>query len=203
MLRTLAAGVAFTDGALPEGANSLRGKTVPGDTFFQHLYVNGRRQRIGAELQWRPSSFGVQGEFIRARDQRIGQGIDNETLPNAIARGWYVSTTWLLTGERKKDSIEPARPFLKRGIGAVEIAGRLEQLRSSSDGTADAGYVSPRSPWIAARTDSVWTAGVNWYLNDFIKLQANLIREQRSLNGAVLPGQGHLWSRTLRLQFGF
>jgi phosphate-selective porin OprO/OprP len=202
-VRTLAAGIAFTDGELPEGPNGLRGKTVPGDAFFQHLYVSGRRRRIGTEFQWRPACFGLQGEFMRARDQRLRQGIDNEDLPDAIAQGWYVSGTWLLTGEHKKDSIEIARPFLRRGIGAVEIGGRVEQLRLSSKG-ADAGaFDSPRSAWIAPRADNVWTVGVNWYLNDYVKLQANLIREQRTLDGTAIVGQSHLWSRTLRLQAGF
>ncbi len=202
-LRTLAAGVAFTDGALPAGPNGLRGKTVPGDSFFEHLYVNGRRQRIGAELQWRPSSFGVQGEVMRARDQRFGQGIEDDNLPDAVARGWYVSSTWLVTGERKNDSVEPARPFLTHGIGAVEIAGRVEQLRLSSDSPRGNGFSSPRSAWIAPRADNVWSAGVNWYLNNYIKLQAHVIREQRTLDGRAIPGQARLWSRILRLQFGF
>ncbi len=202
-LRTLTAGVALTDGELPEGRNSLRGKTVPGDALFDHVYVNGRRQRLGAEFQWRPASFGFQGEYMHARDRRLRQGVDDENLPDAIARGWYISSTWLVTGERKKDSIEPARPFISRGIGAVEIAGRVEQLRSSSDSPRGDGFSSPRSAWIAPRADNVWTAGVNWYVNNYVKLQANLIREQRTLNGLAMPGQAHLWSRTLRLQFGF
>jgi phosphate-selective porin OprO/OprP len=203
-LRTLTAGIAFTKGQLPAGANSLRGKTVPGDAFFEHLYVNGTRQRIGTELQWRPGAFGFQGEVMRARDQRIGQGIDNENLPDAIAHGWYVSSTWLITGERKKDSVEPARPFPTHGFGAIEVAGRVEQLRMSSGRNSVATkFVSPRSSWIAPRVDNVWTTGVNWYWNDYFKLQANLIREERTLNGSALAGQEHLWSRTLRLQFGF
>jgi phosphate-selective porin OprO/OprP len=202
MLRTLSAGMAFTSGELPGGANSLRGKTVAGDAFFDHLYVNGRRTRVGAEFQWRPASFGLQGEIMRARDQRLGQGIDNDNLPDAVADGWYVGGTWLATGERKKDSVKPERPFLTRGIGAVELAGRVEQLNSSSAGGVPAAFVSPRSAWIAPRSDTVWTGGINWYLNDYFKLQANVIREQRLLNGGAIPGQ-HVWSRTLRLQFGF
>jgi phosphate-selective porin OprO/OprP len=203
VLRTFSAGLAFTNGELPDGPNSLRGKTVPGDAFFDHLYVNGRRERVGAEFQWRPASFGVQGEIMRARDQRLGQGLDNEDLPGAMAGGWYVSGTWLATGERKKDSVEPERPFPRHGIGAVELAGRVEQLRSSSDGGVPTPFVSPRSDWIAPRSDSVWTTGVNWYLNQFIKLQANLIREERAFDSFVPAEPQHFWSRTLRLQFGF
>ena len=201
LLRSMAAGMAYTNGDLPEGRNSLRGKTVPGDPFFDPLYVNGRRQRIGAEFQWRPSSVGLQGELIRTRDERIRQGMEDETLPDALARGWYVSGTWLVTGERKKDSIEPARPLFRGGIGAVEIAGRVERLHSSSDGAAGS-FTTPRSPLIAPRTDQVWTAGVNWYLNDYLKVQANLIREQRASNGQPIAGLEYFWSRTLRLQFG-
>src|SRR5258705_11230261 len=201
LLRSMAAGMAYTNGDLPEGRNSLRGRTVRGDRFFDPLYVNGRRQRIGAEFQWRPSSVGLQAEFIRTRDQRLRQGMEDENLPDALARGWYLSGTWLITGERKKDSIEPARPLFRGGIGAVEIAGRVEQLHSSSDG-ASASFTTPRSPLIAPRTDDVWTAGVNWYLNDYLKVQANLIREQRTLNGLPIAGLEHFWRRTLRLQFG-
>ena len=203
LLRTFSAGLAFTSGELPEGQNSLRGKTVPGDKFFDHLDVNGRRDRIGAEFQWRPASFGLQGEIIRAWDQRLGQSLDNGDLPDLIAGGWYVSGTWLATGERKKDSVEPSRPFLTRGIGAVELAGRVEQLRSSSSGGAPTPFVSPRSEWIAPRSDTVWTTGVNWYLNQFIKLQANLIREERAVDTFFPIDPQHFWSRTLRLQFGF
>jgi phosphate-selective porin OprO/OprP len=202
VLRSFAAGIAFTDGLLPEGRNSLRGKTVPGDAFFEHFYVKGQRQRVGAEFQWRPGPASVQGEFIRARDQRQGQGLDNENLPDAPAHGWYLSSTWLVTGERKKDSITPARPFLKGGIGAVELAGRVEHLGSGSHGTTVGSFSSPRASGIVLRADNVWTAGVNWYLNEYIKLQANVIREQRAAGELVIPGQGTLWSRTLRIQFG-
>ena len=200
-LRSFAAGIAFTDGRLPEGRNSLRGKTVPGDAFFEPVYVKGGRQRVGAEFQWRPGPMSVQAEVMRARDQRHGQGIDNENLPDAVARGWYVSSTWLVTGERKKDTVKPARPFLKGGIGAVELAGRVESLSSGNKGSTGVSFAGPRAPWILGMTDNVWTTGVNWYVNEFIKLQADLIREQREAGGIIIPAQGRLWSRTLRVQF--
>jgi phosphate-selective porin OprO and OprP len=202
MLRTLAAGIAVTSGEIPEGLNSVRGKTVPDDPFFDRVYVNGRRQRIGTEFQWRPGSLGIQGEFIHARDERRGQGIEDEDLPDVVARGWYVSSTWLVTGERKKDHVESARPFLAGGIGSFELAARVEQIGTSGSARSTAVLSSPRTPWVPPRADTVWTTGINWYVNSYVKLQANLIRERRALNGRVLPEQEHLWSRTLRLQFG-
>jgi len=203
LFRTFFAGVAFTSGVLPAGPNGVRGKTVPGDAFFQRLFVNGHRRRIGGEFQWRPGPLQLQGEYIETRDQRFGQGIDNQDLPNAYARGWYATGMWLLTGGQKKDSVEPDRPFLRGGIGAVEIGLRRERLAAWSPGVNDGSFSSPRAPWVMPLADDVWTAGVNWYWNAFVKLQANVIREQRTQDGRILDGQGDLWSETFRVQLGF
>lgn len=203
LLRTFSAGVAFTTGVLPAGPNGVRGKTIPGDTFFQHLFVNGHRRRVGGELQWRPGPVQLQSEYIETWDERFGQGIENQDLPNAYARGWYVSGTWLLTGEQKRDSVEPERPFLRGGIGAIEIAVRRERLAAWSPGANDGSFSSPRAAWVMPRADDVWTGGVNWYWNDYVKLQANVIHEQRREDGRVIAGQGDLWSETFRVQLGF
>jgi len=63
--RSMETGFAFSDGELPAGLYSLKGQTIPGDAFVQKVYVNGRRQRLGAQLQWRPGSIGVQAEAMR------------------------------------------------------------------------------------------------------------------------------------------
>ena len=54
---------------------------------------------------------------------------------------------------------------------------------------------------ILEKRDAVWTVGVNWYLNEFLRVQANVIREQREEGGIVLPVLGRTWSRTFRVQF--
>jgi phosphate-selective porin len=124
-------------------------------------------------------------------------------LPNANARGWYGSGTWLLTGEQKKDSVEPERPLLRGGIGAIEIGVRRERLAAWSPGVNDGSFSSPRAAWVMPRADDVWTGGVNWYWNDYVKLQTNVIHERRTEDGRVIPGQGDLWSETFRVQLGF
>jgi hypothetical protein len=42
---------------------------------------------------------------------------------------------------------------------------------------------------------------VNWYLNDFARVQVNVVRERRQ--AGVGLDRGGTWSRLLRLQFGF
>jgi phosphate-selective porin len=203
--RSVETGFAFTDGALPAGLNDLKGQTVPGDAFVEKVFVNGRRQRLGVQLQWRPGPFGVQAEAMRTRDTRLGQGIDNEDLPNLVDRAWYVSGTWVATGEHKKDSITPDRPFLQHGgLGAIEIGARIEGLSAGGGAPrgVSAALFGPRSPYVLYAGDTAWTTGVNWYLNKFIELSANVIREDRTVAGTLAAMPGAVWSRTFRVEFG-
>ena len=201
-VRSMETGFAFTDGVLPPGLYSLKGQTIPGDAFVQKLYVNGRRQRLGAQLQWRPGPIGVQAEAMRVRDTRIGQGIEDEDLPNVVERAWYVSGTWLVTGEHKKDTITPTRPFLNGGYGAVEVGARLERLSTGSGPNLSPALYGPRSPYVLTTADLVWTTGVNWYVNRFFELSLNVIREDRALPRTATLSSGPVWSRTFRIEFG-
>jgi phosphate-selective porin len=200
-LRTLLFGFALSAGRVPEGLNGLRGRTVAEETFFERVYVNGPRRRFGWETQWRPGPTSVQGEVIMVSDERRGQGIDDEDLPRAVAQGWYLSGTWLVTGEAKRENIEPRRPFLKGGPGAFELAARIEGIRFGSGSKSGLALPGPRAQRAIEKSDHAWTAGVNWYLNEFIKVQANVIRERREDEGSVLPSGERLWNRTLRVQF--
>jgi len=201
-VRSMETGFALTDGELPAGLYSPKGQTIPGDGFVPKVYVNGRRRRLGAQLQWRPGTIGVQAEAMRVRDTRLGQGIEDEDLPSLVEHAWYVSGTWLITGEHKKDTITPARPFLNGGYGAIEFGVRLERLSTGHGPALDAALYGPRSPYVFPTADLVWTTGVNWYLNKFFELSLNLIREDRALPRTATLSSGPVWSRTLRIEFG-
>jgi len=198
----LTLGFAITAGDVPEGLSSLRGRTAFHDTFVDPIYVQGRRLRLGLEADWEPGPFSVKSEFIRATDERQHQGVLQEDLPALVANGWYVSGTWAVTGEKKYGGIEPRRPLLRGGVGAVELATRYERLSFGSSFAGDTDSTSPRGANQLEISDSAWAGGVNWYLNRWIKVQVNVIREAiEDANRSPVLNQPRFWTRVVRLQF--
>ncbi len=194
-------GVAVTSSDLPEGLNSLRGRTVFGSAFFPRVYVRGRRTRVGTQAEWNPGRFGFSAEYMRATDERNGQGLGNVDLSDLIARGWYGSATWVITGERKADGVRPRAPLFDGGFGAVEVGTRLEQLSFGSVAQEGPAFRNPRAEHIAENRERVWTTGVSWYPNRWTRIQVNAIREH-ILDALRTPvaGQQTYWSGIVRLQ---
>jgi phosphate-selective porin OprO/OprP len=194
---------AMTDSELAEGFPSIRGRTSLGAEFFEgDFWVKGARRRTGLELRWRPGPFSVQTEYMRVIHERLGQSVEDTDLSPYLAHGWYVSGTWAVTGERKSDGLDtPNRPFLRGGIGALELAARVEKLTFGTVSTAGLPSTSPRPEVIVGNGDRAVTLGVNWYLNPWIKIQGNVIHETiDDPSQGPLPGQASFWSRVLRVQ---
>jgi phosphate-selective porin len=178
----LRAGVAITSATLPFGLPSVRAKTVFGAPFFDSdVWVQGRRQRTGFEAQWRPGPVSVQGEYIRLTDERREQAVDGGDLSPLVARGWYISGTY------------------RRG--RVEAGSRFEMLSfGDTSGNSDAS-TSRRAEVVLGNSNRSITFGVNFYVNRWVKIQANLIREQlHDPTLGPLPERPTFWSRALRIQ---
>ena len=200
--RELALGFAMTSGNVAEGVNSLRGQTTFRERFVQPVNVNGRRLRLGLEAAWEPGPFSVKTEFIRVTDERLGQGVLEEDLPPLAARGWYVSGTWVVTGESKFGGIVPNRSLFRGGAGALELAGRYERLGFGSSFEGESESTSPRAANFLETSDTAWTMGANWYVNPWIKLQFNIIREWiEDAERSPIPDRQLFWTRVFRLQF--
>lgn len=200
-LRGLSIAAAAAAGHVPEGEYSLLGHTIADVAFFPSVYVRGLRRRYGGEIDWRAGPVAMRSELIQVVDQRLGQSTDDRALPDVVAQGWYVSGTWLLTGERKADEIRPAKPFLQGGAGALEVAARIEDLRFSSRHSDWPATQGPRARALVPQADRAWTFGLNWYLNRFVKAQANVVREWREEAGLPMPAWPRAWHRVVRLQF--
>ena len=204
-------GGAFTSSTVPEGRNHLHGAMALGDKFFdRRYYTNGRRLRTGVEVSWDIGPASIRAEYLRCREARDRVGVGNETqldnnLPAIISQGWYAAGTWVLTGEKREGGVEPRRPLLQGGIGAVELTARYEQLRFSSPGAeSEPASDSRRAAHILGNGERAFTGGLNWYVNRWIRLRFNGIREV--LDDGSLgpePNRTSFWSVISQLQVGF
>jgi hypothetical protein len=207
----LEVGGAYTHALVPEGRNHLQGDTVFGGEFFdRQYYTKGPRTRLGLEVSWAIGQAFLAAEYIVSRDAREGQGVGNETqidpdLPEIEGRGWYVAGAWVITGENRDGGVNPKRPLLQGGFGAVEVAARYEKLSFASAGSpAEPPSRSPRAANVAGNADSAWTIGVNWYVNRWAKLRFNFINE--TLDDPALgpaPGASSLRTIVTMFQIGF
>ena len=125
-------GTAFTISELSDDSfrpNGLRGRTVmTQDTFYEPVYVKGQRRRWEADVDWAVGPASARAEFTIVTDDREQQSIGNTDLTDARARSWYVSGTWVLTGEEQDPAAEGGRAVRAgwhrrhRGRGAIRAA---------------------------------------------------------------------------------
>ena len=197
-------GVAYTNAFIPEGLNSLRGEDVWGYDFVEPVYVKGRRQRFGFQFDWSPQSFGFRSEWMQSREERQGQGNRNEDLSDFIGQAWYASATWLVTGEDKDSDVEPRRPLFQGGFGAWELGVRYEELTFKSANTSGSPFRNPRADYQLPNTDQVWTLGVNWRVNKWVKMIANAIHQTyEDVERTPVIGVTEFWSGLVRWQVVF
>jgi len=203
----LEVGGAYTRGTVPEGRNHLQGDTVFGGEFFdRQYYTKGPRTRFGLEASWAIGPASLAAEYIVSREAREGQGVGDEgrvdnDLPEIEGRGWYITGVWVVTGENRDGGVNPKRPLLQGGFGAVEVTARYEQLRFASAGSTDEPPSrSPRAANVAPNGDRAWTLGVNWYVNRWARVRFNIISE--TLDDAGLgPAPGASSLRTMITEF--
>jgi phosphate-selective porin len=141
---------------------------------------------------------------MQAREQRKNQGLGDVDLSDFITTGWYTSATWLLTGEDKEDFDNPRRPLFDGGIGAVEVGVRYEELGFESEDKSGPAFTNPRAEHILGNIDSVWTFGVHWFPNRWVRVTVNGIREEfDDAARTPTPGTSKFWSGVLRAQLVF
>ena len=197
-------GVAYTNSKVPEGLNSLRGESLWGMDFFERVYVKGRRQRLGAQFEWTPGPTSLKAEWMQSREQRKQQSNRNADLSDFIGQAWYVTGTWFVTGEDKDDNVNPKRPFLRGGIGAIELAARYEQLSFESVSKQGTAFTNPRSEYLVPNTDTVVTIGVNWITSKWTRVIVNAIHEEfEDSSRTPLTGTTGFWSGLVRLNIVF
>ena len=194
-----------TSDVTQEGFSDVRGKTVMGNKFYDGDYpILGTRKRKGFELRWRPGPASVQYEYSRIMDERRGESVEDTDLSPIRGEGWYFAGTVAVTGDNKSKGLDATKhPIFRGGFGAVEIAARVEKITFDSTAVNESlPSTSPRADKILGNSDKAITFGVNWYLNRWIKIQFNTIKETLTDPAqGPLPDKPSFWSRVLRFQF--
>ena len=126
----------------------------------------------GLELGLQKKNFLVEAEYFNIGIERRTPG-----LANLDFAGWYVQASWVLTGEARRwtadtatwNSPSPKANFdrKKGGWGAFEVAARYSTV-DLNDNEGLAGFATP-ADGIRGGEQSIWTAGVNWYLNPAVR----------------------------------
>ena len=176
-----------------------------GVSFFDSdLWVAGGRRRTGLQARWRPGRFSVASEHIRVSDDRRGQSAASEDLPPFLARGWYVSGSWIVAGATRAAKVsEPERPLFRGGFGSIQLAARLERLRLGGDSRMASSSTSPRAESVGGNQDTAVTVGATWHPNRWVAVEGDVIHEAIG-SGARDPfPPPRFWSRLIRLQLAF
>jgi phosphate-selective porin OprO/OprP len=147
------------------------GYTTDGQQPF-FAYTNGvvadrYHWRLSPQFFYYYGSLSLLGEYVIS-DQDVRKSAAKAELSN---RAWDVTAGWVLTGEAAAyNGITPAHPFdpRKNQWGAVQIVGRYADL--DVDNKAFPTFANPNT---AASSAHAWSAGLNWYLNKNIRVNAS------------------------------
>ena len=170
-LQGLGIGIAGTFGRKKESLSGETLRTAARSAFFKYdstVTGDGPHTRLAPQFYYYQGPFGLLGEYITSR-QRVREGALSETLTH---NGWFVQTSFLLTGEKASfRSPTPLRPLGSPdgGRGAFELAARYSKFNADAD-TFRLGFSDPTA---AAEDVSELTLGLNWYLNRGTKVQLN------------------------------
>lgn len=150
---------------------------------------------LSAEAAATVGSFHAQGEYFDYSISRFAQ-------PDLHFKGGYVQAGYILTGEKRKyssssgslDGVNPANPFfwdMTGGTGAWEIAARYS-------------YVDLNDKTIFGGTQENITVGLNWYLNDNMRMMFNWIHGTVQKTNLANIDRGATYDAfAMRTQFAF
>ena len=177
---------------------------------YTNTSANGTRNRWTPQAYYYNGPFGVLAEYAQV-DQHVINTL--KTAGSLSNDAWHVTASWLLTGEDASfKGVKPKAAFNPdgAGLGAWELVARYQE--NSIDNAAFSSALSGAGlryadPTTASKSAESWAVGVNWYLNQNIKVATNY--ETTSFKwgggGTLLAPKDRADERTLftRLQISY
>jgi phosphate-selective porin OprO/OprP len=172
-LKGLGVGVSGTyEDDEPTASGLTPGFTTDGqEKFFTYtpatgtVVAHGTHWRISPQGYYYWGPLGVMAEYV-VSDQEVSKAAASADIHNTA---WEVSGGWILTGESAsyQGGVVPRHPFnpADGGWGALQVVGRFAQLNVDHDA-----FPIFANPATSASGASAWAAGLNWYLNQNVRV---------------------------------
>lgn len=189
-VKAVTVATSFTEGrvhAVPDDAdpNGIEGRMPSGYRFFDRLYVQGRRLRIGSDVEWEFGPFQITAEGLRVRDERREQGLDFEDLPSVISQAWSTAARWRF-GKGRHATV------------------RYEWIQLDDAGP-DTGRdsVRPRASDVRAKAAHGLTIGLSWKPHSLVRFMGNagLERYAETRSAPEAGRSGNYYTISSRIQF--
>jgi phosphate-selective porin len=197
------------NGTLPDAAYN----------FFPQFAINGDIQRYNGEFTYLKGRFALRGEYDQLDMDRTNVGSLQQnwvgflSLPTIRAKAWDLSTTYLLTGEKRPENGTPRvnRPSFGpdtpggqgRGWGAWELAFRFTGIQANEPGASFSNPVTYAYVSTFDRHTNEYTIGLNWYPNYWVKYVVDLGIDQLKEPSVIGQEPGNFYVVMQRLQFRF
>jgi len=207
LLEDLGLGVAGSYGT--HGGSAAAPNVVPAylttgqSPFFSYrsaagsvVYANGTEQRLNPQAMYYHGSLGLLGEYV-SDGQEVRRGATRRMLTNDA---WMGIASYVLTGEDASfNGVRPSAPFdLAQGHwGAFEVVGRYGRLNVDSHAFPYFADITT-----SAKSATEMEAGINWYLNNAIKLNLDYAWT-RFVGGAVSGDRAGEQVVMTRVQYRF
>jgi phosphate-selective porin len=187
--------------------------------FFPQFALNGPIERYNGEFTYLHGPFSLRGEYDQLNQSRenVGSlqvgGLGFLSLPSITAKAWDISTTWLLSGEKRPENgtprvknpmFGPDTPGGKgRGLGAWELAFRFTGAQAKEPGANLLNYYTPG--FVPTFDDHTfeYTFGLNWYPNYWVKYVLNVGIDQLKEPSVIGQVPQNYFVVMQRLQFRF
>lgn len=211
-------GVGFAGTWSDQARGAVRGFDSPGQNamfdYRSNVFVDGEHYRLAPQAYWYWGPFGAMAEWTES-SQQLARTVGARTVSDRQTnRAWQLAGSWMLTGEDAAyygvrprhivlgdpTGISVNRPFNPGAgnWGAWQIAARFSAI--DIDDVTFTQYADPDRSVSAARA---WALGLNWYLNDFIKVMANY--EHTDFDGGAARGRDRPDEHAVltRIQYAF
>ncbi|HSZ64150.1 MAG TPA: porin [Terriglobales bacterium] len=188
-------------------------------TFFPQFAINGDIQRYNGEFTYIKDHFALRGEYDHLNMDRTNIGSEQVgnlgflSLPVIRAKAWDLSTTYLLTKEKRPENGTPRvnRPLFGpetpggkgRGLGAWEVAFRFTGIQANEPGTNLLNYYAPGYVPTFDYHTYEYTMGLNWYPNYWVKYMVNVAIDQLKQPNTIGSVPQNYYVVLQRLQFRF